>query len=300
MQFMFQYPEVNGSEQDLLDSGPIGEVAIAAERAGWHGIAFTEHPAPGSRWLHQGGHQTLDPLVALGGVATVTTRLRLLTYLAVLPYRNPLLLAKAATTVDLLSGGRLILGVGTGYLKGEFSALGVDIEERNELFDEALDVLPLHWSGEPFDFEGKHWNARKIQARPRPVQRPIPIWIGGNAAVTRRRVAERAQGWMPLLGPDEMFTTTRTPAPGSPSEIGAKVEQIKRDAVAAGRQADLDFALPYMDPSIGKPTVDVDRHREAFAQLEASGCTWAIVLRDAAPPAEMLEFLEAFAATYIR
>ena len=300
MQFMFQYPEVNGSEQDLLDSGPIGEVAISAERAGWQGIAFTEHPAPGSRWLHQGGHQTLDPLVALGGVATVTTRLRLLTYLAVLPYRNPLLLAKAAATVDLLSGGRLILGVGTGYLKGEFSALGVDIDERNALFDEALDVLPLHWSGEPFDFEGKHFSARKIQARPRPIQQPIPIWIGGNARITRQRVAERAQGWMPLFGPDEMFATTRTPAPGSQSEIGAKVEQIKRDASAAGRNIPLDFAMPYMDPSIRDPTVEIERHREALAQLEASGCTWAIVHRDAGSPAEILEFLEAFAATYIR
>lgn len=66
MKFMFQYPEVNGSEWDLLDSGSLGAVGIALERAGWHGIAFTERPAPGSRWLHAGGHQTLDPFVALG------------------------------------------------------------------------------------------------------------------------------------------------------------------------------------------------------------------------------------------
>ena len=90
-----------------------------------------------------GGHQTLDPFVALAFAAAVTKRLRLLTYLAVVPYRNPFLLAKAAATLDRLSGGRFILGVGSGYLKTEFFALGVDFDERNALFDEALDVLPL-------------------------------------------------------------------------------------------------------------------------------------------------------------
>jgi probable F420-dependent oxidoreductase len=150
MKFMFSYPEVPGTEIEMLDAGPVAELAQAAEAAGFGGFAFTEHPAPAAKWMATGGHPTLDPFVALGHVAAVTKTLRLLTYLTVLPYRNPMLLAKAAATVDLLSGGRFILGVGTGYLKGEFRALGVDFEERNALFDEALDVLPLHWSGEPF------------------------------------------------------------------------------------------------------------------------------------------------------
>jgi probable F420-dependent oxidoreductase len=280
MKFMFQYPEVHGSEQDLLDSGPVGEIAIALERAGWHGIAFTEHPAPGSRWLHAGGHQTLDPFVALGAVAVVTTRLRLLTYLAVLPYRNPLLLAKSATTVDRLSNGRLVLGVGTGYLKGEFNALGVDIEERNALFDEALDVLPLHWSGKPFSYEGKHFQANEIQALPRPVQDPIPIWVGGNARITLRRVAERCQG-----------------SPGTDSEIAATIAQIRRDA--EGRDVELDVAMAYIDPSIRKPREDLERHREAFARLEEAGCTWVIVNRAAADPAEIRDFIADFADAYL-
>ena len=254
--------------------------------------------APATRWLHQGGHQSLDPIVALAGAATPTTRLRLLTYLAVVPYRNPLLLAKAATTVDRLSNGRFILGVGTGYLRGEFRALGVDFDQRNELFDEALDVLPLHWSGEPFSYEGKHWNAREIQALPRPVDKTIPIWIAGNAKVTRQRVAQRANGWMPLIGPDEMYGTTRTPSPGTLSEIGVKIEAIKQGA--AGRNVDLDFALPYLDASIEKPRVEVERHREALARLEEMGTTWVVVNRSAAAPAEILDFIEAFADTYIR
>ena len=298
MQFMFQYPDVHGTEADLLDAGPVAELAVAAERAGWHGFAFTEHPATGARWLASGGHQTLDPFVALGGVATVTTRLRLLTYLAVFPYRNPLLLAKAAMTVDRLSNGRFILGAGAGYLKGEFAALGVDFEERNELFDEALAVLPLHWSGEPFDFSGKHFSARNIQSLPRPAQNPIPIWIGGNSKLARRRVAERCQGWMPLTGPDEMFATTRTPAPGTLADLRASIEELAR--AAAARDARLDFAMAYTDPSITKPRVDVERHREALADFEAAGFTWMIVNRPTAPRAEILEFIAEFAKTYIR
>src|SRR6195952_5520352 len=105
-------------------------VAKALEAAGWDGIAFTEHPAPGYRWLAEGGgHQTLDPFVALGAAAAVTERVKLLTYLSVAPYRNPLLLAKAAASVDMISNGRFILGLGTGYLKTEFFALGVAFNE---------------------------------------------------------------------------------------------------------------------------------------------------------------------------
>src|SRR5690349_17101845 len=190
---MYQYPEAIGPDAGMMAAGPVTELATAAEAAGWDGFAFTEHPAPGARWLANGGHQTLDPFVALGHAAAVTERLQLLTYLAVLPYRNPLLLAKSAATVDIVSNGRFVLGVGTGYLKGEFHALGVDFDERNTLLDEALDVLPLHWSGERFSYEGTHFSARDIIARPAPTRRTIPIWLGGNAKITRRRVATRAQ-----------------------------------------------------------------------------------------------------------
>ena len=91
VRWMFQYPDTHGVDGDMLDAGPLGEVAVAVEAAGWDGLALTEHPAPGVNWLSAGGHQTLDPFVALGYAAAVTRRIRLLTYLAVLPYRNPLL-----------------------------------------------------------------------------------------------------------------------------------------------------------------------------------------------------------------
>jgi probable F420-dependent oxidoreductase len=297
MKFLLQYPDLHGSDNDFLDAGSIADVATAAERAGWHGLSFTEHPAPGAKWLDAGGHQTLDPFVALGAAAAVTSKIRLLTYLAVLPYRNPLLLAKSAASVDRISNGRFILGAGTGYLKSEFRALGVDFEERNELFDEALDVLPLHWSGDTFSYTGKHFSARDVMARPRPVQNPIPIWLGGNATITLRRVAERAQGWMPLLGSAVMATTTRTAHLESLESVAERVRML-RDF--AGDRADaIDIVLSYYELAATDPTKEIERHRDMFGRMAELGATWVVITAPWAPAPATTDFIEAIGATYI-
>ena len=290
---MFQYPEVSGRTADMLDAGPVAELARVAEDSGWAGFAFTEHPAPGLRWLEAGGHQSLDPLVALGHVAAVTSEIKLLTYLSVFPYRNPLLLAKSAATVDILSGGRLILGAGTGYAKGEFHALGVDFDERNVLFDEALEVLPLHWSGEPFSYNGTHFSAREVIGLPRPPQQPIPIWIGGNSALTRRRVAERANGWLPLLGSKELFSTTRT-AELTAADLPEAIARLRADAGPRG--TDLDVAVSYNDPSLQAADADFGLHRAAIAELEAAGATWLIIPGRGTRAEESVAFLKRFGA----
>jgi probable F420-dependent oxidoreductase len=296
MRFIFQYPDFHGTDGDMLDAGTVTELATAAEQAGWRGFAFTEHPAPSAKWLESGGHQSLDPFVALAHVAAVTTEMKLLTYLAVLPYRNPSLLAKSAATVDKLSDGRFILGVGTGYLKPEYFALGVDFDERNVLFDEALDVMPMHWSGEPFDYEGTHFNCRNVIGRPTPVQQPIPIWIGGNAKLTLRRIAERAQGWMPLTGPSGMFSTVRSPEVSSTDDILDRLELLKE--YAGERFAELDLVIAYTDRSVYDLTSDVERHTDAIGQLREIGATWVVVPGPEGVHPQALEFLQGFAETY--
>ena len=299
MRFIFQYPETHGTQGDMLDAGSLHEVAAAAERAGFDAFSLTEHPAPSARWLDAGGHQSLDPLVALGYVSAATERLRLLTYLAVAPYRNPLLLAKAAATVDKLSGGRLILGLGVGYQKSEYHALGVDFEERNALFDETLDVLPLHWSGDPFNYKGRHFEGRDIIARPRPVQNPIPIWIGGNSKRTRERVALRAQGWMPLGGPPELSGHARTAAIRSRGELAELIGEVRDEATAAGRTESIDVVSGYSDLAVGAPESEADRHRAAFAEMERAGVTWTMLTTDTHSLAATLAFLEAVGTTYL-
>ncbi len=298
MRFIFQYPDFHGIDGDMLDAGPVAELAVHAERSGWKGFAFTEHPAPTERWLQSGGHQSLDPFVALGHVAAVTSELKLLTYLAVLPYRNPLSLAKSAATVDKLSNGRFILGVGTGYLKAEYFALGVDFDERNDLFDEALEVMPKHWSGDAFDYDGRHFSAKGTIGRPRPVQIPIPIWIGGNAKLTLRRVAERAQGWMPLTGPAGMFSTVRSPEISSTDDFIERLTLLK--SYAGERFDQLDIAMAYTDGTVFDLSTDVERHRDNLARLAEVGVTWIVVPGPTVAAPAASEFIEGFASTYIR
>ncbi len=299
LRLCFHYPEANGLDADLLDAGPLIDVASTAERAGFDGFSLSEHPAPGVKWLSAGGHQTFDPLVALGYVAACTRRLRLISNLVVAPYRNPLVLAKAAATVDRLSGGRLTLGLGAGYQKSEFYALGVDMEERNQLFDEALAALPLHWRGEPFSFGGRNFSAREVIGRPRPVQDPIPIWIGGNSRLSRRRVATLAQGWLTMSGPAEVSTTARTPPLGSLTELAGTIAEVREEAAARGRRDVIDVSYSYPDRSIADPTRDADRHREALAEIERAGITWVVVSSGTREASQTLEFLEAFGSTYL-
>jgi probable F420-dependent oxidoreductase len=299
MRFILHYPETNGTDDDMLDVGPLDELAIAAERAGFDGFSLTEHPIPGARWLAAGGHQSLDPYVGLAFAAAATSRIRLLTYLSIAPYRNPFLMAKAAATLDKLSGGRLTLGLGVGYQKSEYYALGIDFDERNALFDEALDALALHWRGEPFSYKGLHFDARDVIARPRPVQDPIPIWIGGNSKLSRRRAAERAQGWMPMSGPPELSATARTVAISSQDELARMIGEVQDAAAAAGREP-IDILYSYGDPGIQQPNVEADRHREQMAELERIGVTWGVVSPRTRDPLAVLDFIEAFGATYLR
>jgi probable F420-dependent oxidoreductase len=245
--------------------------------------------------LDQGGHQTIDPFVGLAFAAAATSTIRLLTYLTVLPYRNPFLMAKAAATLDRLSGGRLILGVGTGYQKSEFYALGVNIDERNALFDEALEVLPLAWSGQAFSYEGIHFSARDVIAKPVPAQNPIPIWIGGNSQLTLRRVASRAQGWMPLGGTPLLAQTSKTAHIASRAELRSKIEQVRRDA----GQRPIDVVHGYPMFRRGTTRADFDRHRREFEGLGECGVNWLVIEAPHAEPTEVADWVRWFGNTTI-
>jgi probable F420-dependent oxidoreductase len=296
VRYIFGYPETTGLEADLFDAGPVGELAATAEAAGWEGFSFTEHPIPGANWLAHGGHQTYDPFIALSFAAAATQRMKLLTFLTVVPYRNPFILAKTVSSLDRLSGGRMILGVGTGYQKSEYFALGVDFDERNNLFDESLEVMRMAWTGEPLTYQGLHFNARNVIQRPRPVQDRIPIWIGGNSKLTLRRIAQGAEGWMPMLGSEELAVTARSPHLGGLAELRTAIAKLKADA--GGRH--VDIALGYTDRSIADPGADVGHHKATLAELEDMGVNWVVI--DSGPYTDAkgpLELAERFASTYI-
>src|ERR1700722_1632408 len=130
----------------FVSAEAIAEMSCAAESAGFDAGFVTEHPFPEKGWMDTGGHHALDPFVALSFSAAPTTTKRRLT---------PLLAAKAVASLDVLSGGRVILGAGTGYPEAEFAALGVDFAERNDLTDEAIVAMKAAWSGKPLSLAGR-------------------------------------------------------------------------------------------------------------------------------------------------
>lgn len=237
MRFTVEHPVSRpGCDPALYGPAGLSAFARAAEEAGFAALGFPEHPAPSLKWLRAGGHATLDPIAALGFVAACTTRITIMPYLMVLPYRNPLLAAKSLVSLDVLSGGRLVVGAGGGYLRSEFGALGVEFEERGALFDETLEVLRRICTEEEFRYEGRHFTARGATMSPGPVQRPHPpIWIGGNGRNMRRRAARFAQGWSPLLTTPELAATARTSSITSVAELAGAVEEVRDRAAEAGR-----------------------------------------------------------------
>jgi probable F420-dependent oxidoreductase len=282
---------------DLVTGAGVAAVAAAAEAAGFGGFGFTDHPAPTQRWLDAGGHDALDPFVALGFAAAHTTTLRLIPNIVVLAYRNPFVVAKAAATLDVLSGGRFTLAVGAGYLKGEFAALGVDHAERNDLLDEALAAVVAVWTSDDVSVEGRHFSARGVTSHPRPVAEPHPpIWIGGNGTRARQRVADRGQGWCPFPAPAALARTARTVALDTVEGLAAAIDDLRRRVEAAGRDpATIDIC--FSNPAGGHPAspdFDADAHLAGLATLAELGVTWVQVGLPGDSPAHAVETIQRY------
>jgi probable F420-dependent oxidoreductase len=262
-------------------------------------MGFTDHPAPSHRWLMAGGHDALDPFVAFGVVAAVTERLRLIPNILVLPYRNPFVVAKAAATLDTLSGGRFVLAVATGYQRAEYKALGVDFEERNRLFDEALEVVRGIWSTDDFAYEGLHFTARGQTANPKPGD--IPIWIGGNSALSRRRVAAGADGWCPFPAPAVLAQTAKTPVLETVDDLLPMLDHLWACAEEAGRdRRDVDVAMSALGcPSPADAAYEPQRTLDTLGQLADLGVTWTSTGVPGDTLDHALEVLELYATTVI-
>lgn len=139
-----------------------------------------------------------EPLVLIAHLVAVTERLGFFTGVLVLPQRQTALVGKQAACIDLLSNGRLRLGVGTGWNEIEFEALGVSFEKRGERLNEQIDFLRRLWTEDSFSYRGKYHDLTEAGIWPRSVQRPIPIWVGGDAPLAMRRAASLGDGWLPV------------------------------------------------------------------------------------------------------
>lgn len=218
------------------DPGGLRAFAQAAEALGFHHILVYDHvlgaKPRGGEWLGY-THEDMfhEILVLLGYLAAVTTRIELATGIVILPQRQTALVAKQAAEIDVLSGGRLRFGIGVGWNSVEYEALGERFAERGRKVEEQVAVLRELWTKPLVTFTGRYHRIVEAGLNPMPVQRPIPIWMGGESETVMRRIARLADGW--ILG-----GTLRSPQVRHPQVAGgyaAMVERLRGYLREAGR-----------------------------------------------------------------
>jgi probable F420-dependent oxidoreductase len=188
-------------------------LARAIEERGLHSLTIAEHthipasrqsPYPGGGELPPYYYSTLDPFVTLAAAAAVTSSIELITGIALLIQRDPIITAKEAASIDLISGGRFALGVGAGWNFEEMLDHGTDPKTRGALMDERIEAIKVLWTAEPAEFHGKFVDFEPSYVRPKPVQKPHPtIYIGGDSDATVRRVIQHEAGWISNPAPVE-------------------------------------------------------------------------------------------------
>jgi probable F420-dependent oxidoreductase len=255
----------------FANSGPFAmpelfaHLVTTAERCGFESIWSVEHvvipqdyksPYPySSSGKIPGGEDVAipDPLLPLTFAAAITRRLKLATGILILPQRHPLYVAKEAATIDLLSNGRLILGIGSGWLKEEFDALGLDFHTRGARTDEAIKAMRALWNENPSSFHGKHFNFGPVKMFPKPVQKGgVPIVVGGHSPAAARRAGRLGDGFFPALGEpgklNELFDLMRSEA----RKAGRNPDQIELSCMG---RAKLDALKALRDIGIARVVV---------------------------------------------
>ena len=224
----------------------MARVARACDAAGFLYVAACHHVAIPREPAAAMSTTWFDPVATLAFLAAVTERTRLMTNVYVAAYRHPLETAKAFATVDALSNGRLLFGVGAGHVEGEFGALGIPFSERGARTDEAIDAILGAWADEWAPHDGPRWRYSEVGQRPRPVQQPHPpIWIGGSGKPALRRVARVGDGWIPQATP--------------PDRLAGDIAYIlrERDRVRPGAVPEVGY---HAFVHVGQPAWELPRH----------------------------------------
>jgi probable F420-dependent oxidoreductase len=263
MQLAVEFPSV------FIRQGPEAVQALArgVEQLGYEQLDMFDHvtmahPLEGRRGgPYPANMPILEALTTLAYFAAITERIGLGTEVLVLPQRQPALVAKQVATIDLLSGGRVRLGVGVGWQEGEYESLGVPFHERGRRMDECLDLLRAYWSAPSVTYHGRHYTAQAMamEPKPRPGTAGPPIWMGGSAEAMLRRIGERGDGW--LAGAGE-----------TPESASERMATIRRAAESAGR----DPAAIGLQAQLGDPR-DIGQMRERAARFAALGFGWGAV-----------------------
>ena len=270
----------------IEDAQALVGLATLAEELGFDSVWVHDHVFNvGHVFDRIGGKPYYEPLTLLSFVAARTTRLRLGTSVLVLPYHNPIRLAKTAATLDVLSGGRLILGVGVGSIEQETHAMGSPFAERGAVSDEAIAVMRTLWTQEDPGFDGKYSRFAGMKFSPKPLQKPsIPLVIGGVSRAAIRRAARFGDGWQPLgLAPEP---------------LGEAMAVLRDEAQAHGRDVSkipVSITLGIAAPgarrrhALGTDPAEIVRNAKAYADL---GVDTLVISANTSDPGEARSALE--------
>jgi probable F420-dependent oxidoreductase len=237
-----------------IEVGRLLEVVRYAEARGLDSVWVTDHVIIPRDAVLIYREQMLDPLAILPWLAGVTHRITLGTSVVILPYRTPVPVAKLLASVDVLSGGRLIVGVGIGWLEEEFAALGVPFRERASRSDEAIELFRALWTQEVPELTTRRHRLQGLRASPMPLQKPRPpIWIGGGSEGAFRRVARLGDGWQATATPPDAFRQG--------------MESVRRCWKEAGRDGEPTWSLrvPLLIEGVHRPAVDMAFLRGRYA-----------------------------------
>lgn len=239
----------------LINRPDLTRIMQTGEKLGFHSVMVADHivipessesvypyTADGA-FLSKG--DAMETLTTMSYVAGATEKLRIVSSVMIVPQRNPVFTAKALATVDVLSGGRVTLGVGVGWFREEFEALdAADFDKRGAVTNEYLEIFKKLWTQSPVAHDGEFYQFKSLRCEPQPVQKPhIPIWIGGHSRPALRRAARYGDGWHPV------GAVAASPLP--PEEMTQKIEELKRLTDKAGRDFDkitISFKAPLYEP----------------------------------------------------
>jgi probable F420-dependent oxidoreductase len=264
------------------DAGAVRAYAEHVEGHGFTHLLAYDHVVGADPNVHAGWdgpydlHNTFhEPLVTFGYLAAVTTSLELVTGILILPQRQTVLVAKQAAEVDLLSGGRLRLGIGLGWNAVEYEALGEDFSNRGKRSEEQVDLMRTLWTEQTVTYHGTYHQVTGAGLAPLPIQRPIPVWFGASSPRARRRAGRLGDGWFPMVGPGPKLELALQEVAQAAREAGRDPAQIamegriswngNADDLAAGLRVWADAGASHVSiNTMGAGLASVDDHLRAL------------------------------------
>ena len=257
----------------LPDVGDVIDLAVEAEEHGFDSVWVNHHVLNvGYIADRLGSDPYHDALTVLSWVGARTERVRLGTSVLVLPYLHPMVLAKQLATLDQLSGGRLICGVGVGSLPEENAALGVDYDGRGAYADESIEVLMALWSSSVADHEGQRFSFTELRQGPQPVQAPLPLWVGGAGGPARRRVARYGHGWHPMCSANGLARRMPHLVEALEARGRSRADVVVAPRISADQIPDRAALDQWTEAGadqliVGTTTADIDAIRRSMADL---------------------------------